>query len=104
MAKYGEALARLDLKKPIVLWYPTYFLYTRLNFVVTTLFLWDNPSILILTRILSALISFVAINYVKPFDTKRNNKLEMANKVVLIFLMDMLVIQTNVLNDGNVDD
>ena len=68
LAKFGEPLDSLDLRKPITLWYPSYFIVVRLVFVVSTLMLWSNPLGLLAIRVVTALFSFVIIAVLRPYE------------------------------------
>ena len=43
LSVYGEPIAGYDLRKSIVMLYPTYFTVVRIIFVVVTLALWHRP-------------------------------------------------------------
>ena len=45
MGLYGDPIAGLDVRKSIVVFYPTYFTVKRIIFVVVTLSLWHRPGI-----------------------------------------------------------
>ena len=104
MRVYGDPLDGLDLSKPIVIWYPTYFVVKRMVFVLTTVWLWNEPIALLTLRLLSTLASFLILSVVEPFQTRRANQLELLNETMTIIIIDCIYSYTDIMNEGNVDD
>ena len=104
MEKYGDPLEGLDLRKPIVVWYPTYFMIVRIMFVAGSLLLWNRPITVITIRIMTSLFGFCAISFIRPFESRKAIKLELMNEATIIFLLDIFVFFTSLLNARNPED
>lgn len=98
MEKFGDPLDGLDLRKPIVLWFPTYFVMIRIIFVAGSLLLWKYPLMVLLVRLFTALFGFIVISTLRFYDSKSANILELMNEATLIFLCDCILVFTNVMN------
>ena len=101
MDKYGDPLEGLDLRKSIVVWYPTYFMLVRIMFVVGSMFLWNRPLTVLAVRVMTSLFGFCAITVIRPFESVRAINLELMNEGNIIFLIDIIVFFTDLLNTGN---
>ena len=104
MDKYGDPLGGFDLEKSIVIWFPTHFIIVRVVFVAGSLLLWSNPVPLLLLRLLTSLIGFIIIVNIQPYDSVKANKLELMNEATVIFIIDCIILCTDVLNTGNEND
>ena len=67
IGKYGDPLDGLDLTKPVVIWFPTYFTVKRIIFALTTIYMWDTPVLLLGVRMLSSLVSFLLLDFIVPY-------------------------------------
>ena len=104
MAKFGDPIAGFDLRKQAVIYYPAYFTFIRILFVVVTLTLWHKPLIQLFLRLIIAFAAFVILTVVKPYETKLDNFLELLNECTLIFVIEVLFVFTDVMNAGNIND
>ena len=104
MGKFGDPLDGLDLRKPIVLWFPTYFTVVRIIFAVGSVYLWDAPTFLLVVRLITSMIGFIILSVVQPHESSLQTRLEMMNEVTFIFLVDCIMMFTGILNVGNVND
>ena len=103
LEKFGDPLDGLDLKREIVLWYPTYFLLVRIVFVVSTLLLWASPLAVMSIRMGTSLFSFCSVSVIRPYDDRLSVRLELMNETTILLLCDMIILFTNLLNAGNAD-
>ena len=69
MGKFGDPLQGLDLRKPIVLWFPTYFMLIRIIFVISSIYFWDKPYSLLSVRLLTSICAFIILSIVRPFQS-----------------------------------
>ena len=104
MAKFGDPIAGFDLRKQAVVFYPAYFTFIRILFVVVTLTLWHKPLIQLFLRLIIAFAAFVILTVVKPYETKLDNFLELLNECTLIFVIEVLFVFTDIMNAGNIND
>ena len=104
MDKFGDPLTGFNLEKSIVIWFPTQFILVRIVFVAGSLLLWRNPVLLLLLRLLTSLIGFIIVANIRPYDSVRANKLELMNEVTVIFIIDCIILCTDILNTGNEND
>ena len=104
MKKFGDPLDGLDLRKPIVIWYPTYFMLVRIIFVLGSLLLWNRPLTVISVRILTSLFGFCVISIVRPYEDSKAVTLELMNEATIIFILDIIIFFTNLLSLGDAED
>ena len=104
MRKYGDPLDGLDLSKPVVLWYPTYFTVVRIFFALTTMFLWEKPMILLVVRLVTDLIKFTLVSLIQPHENKTTTKMELLSEATSIVLIVCIIQFTDLLNEGNIND
>ena len=104
MRKYGDPLDGLDLSKPVVLWYPTYFTVVRIFFALTTMFLWEKPMILLIVRLVTDLIKFTLVSFIKPHENKTTTRMELLSEATSIALIICIIQFTDLMNEGNIND
>ena len=59
---------------------------------------------MLLIRVFLALAVFTITTVVKPFELPISNFQDMISEVILIFMVDCLILQTDLMNEGNPDD
>ena len=101
---YGDPISGFDLRKPVVVYYPTYFAMTRIIFVIVTLSLWHLPQIQLIIRLLFGFAAFITLSVVKPYETRIDNYLELLNEGTFILVINVLFVFTDVMNEGNPND
>ena len=104
MNTYGGPLSEFDLRKPIIIWYPSYFTLRRFIFVAVSLYLWEYPMTQLSFRMLMALIGFVILSQVRPYENPRTTSMEIMNEATSVLLIDLMFIFTDVLNEKNTRD
>ena len=104
MDTFGDPLSGFDLRKPIIVLYPAYFVLRRILFVLVSLYLWKRPLTQISIRMLNAGIGFVLLSVVRPYPSPKTTFMELMNEATTILLLDCLIVFTEILNKGNVND
>ena len=104
MKTYGDPIEGLDLFQTSSLWYPSWFTIKRILFCFTTLYLWDKPLFLLFVRAILFFVSFLLITSFNVFETPFDTRLELMNLTFAILLIDVMILFTGLLNQGNPDD
>ena len=101
---YGDPIDGLNKKEFDSLWYPSWFTLKRILFCVTTLYLWDRPLFLLYVRMSLFIVTYLYIATDKLYEKPLTTRLELMNQAVAILLIDVMILFTAVLNEGNPDD
>ena len=104
MKKFGDPIKDLNLVDVDCLWYPTWFTIKRLLFCWSTLLLWSSPIGLLSFRYWLFFFSFLYIQNGRIFKTRLTTRLELVNQAGPIFLIDVMLCFTDLINEGNPDD
>ena len=95
---YGDPIKGLNEFEFDSLWYPTWFTIKRILFCFTTLYLWDKPLFLLFVRMILFIATFLLIKSINLFETPFDTGLELMNLTSAIFLIDVMVNFTGLLN------
>ena len=68
------------------------------------MYLWDKPLFLLFVRAVLFFVSFLLIISFNVFETPFDTRLELMNLAFAIFLIDVMILFTGLLNQGNPDD
>ena len=101
---YCDPLEGYDLSKKIVILEPSFFVIKRVLFVAACLYMWDQPLVLLLTRLFLSTLEFSRLAATRPHKIPRATKLDLMNEVTNIVLIDCFLVLTDVLTEGNKND
>ena len=104
MKKYGDPLSGLNLRKHIVVWFPTYFTVRRLMFVLVTLVLWESPQLTILVRLMTAFAAFITLTVVQPNERRLDAIMELVNEGTTVFIVDCFILLAYIMDHAEKDE
>lgn len=95
---YGDPIDGLNHSKFECIWYTTWFTIKRILFCFTTLYLWDKPLFLFFVRIILFFVTYLFIAVGHLFEDPITRRLELMNQAIAIFLIDVMILFTAILN------
>ena len=70
-------------------------------FFATTLYLWDMPLMILFVRMVHFFMTYIFVAATKLYEDPLTERLELMDQVISILLVDVMILFTGILNEGN---
>ena len=101
LATYGDPIDGLNQYQINSLWYPTWFTIERMIFCATTLYLWEMPLMILFVRMVLFFMTYIFVATTKLYEDPLTERLELMDQVISILLVDIMILFTELMNEGN---
>ena len=101
LATYGDPIDGLNQYQINSLWYPTWFTIERMIFCATTLYLWEMPLMILFVRMVLFFMTYIFVATTKLYEDPLTERLELMDQVISILLVDIMILFTGLMNEGN---